>query len=69
MEKIIEYVKERYNNMPMFVTENGEWIYSFLISLKWINDFWVTSSTNLKSSLWSVSNVLTLFKVIVLESL
>uniref|UniRef100_F6H271 Beta-glucosidase 18 n=1 Tax=Vitis vinifera TaxID=29760 RepID=F6H271_VITVI len=23
MEKIIEYVKERYNNMPMFVTENG----------------------------------------------
>ena len=48
MEKVIEYVKERYNNMPMFVTENGEWIYSFLISLKWINDFWVTSSTNLK---------------------
>ncbi|BFG29286.1 hypothetical protein CerSpe_155600 [Prunus speciosa] len=23
MEKIIDYVKQRYNNMPMFVTENG----------------------------------------------
>lgn len=24
MEKIIDYVKKRYNNKPMFVTENGE---------------------------------------------
>jgi hypothetical protein len=24
MEKIVNYMKERYNNMPMFVTENGE---------------------------------------------
>uniref|UniRef100_A0A2P2KYB9 Beta-glucosidase 18-like n=1 Tax=Rhizophora mucronata TaxID=61149 RepID=A0A2P2KYB9_RHIMU len=23
MEKIVNYVKERYNNMPMFITENG----------------------------------------------
>lgn len=24
MEKIINYVKNRYHNMPMYVTENGE---------------------------------------------
>lgn len=24
MEKIINYVKERYHNLPMYVTENGE---------------------------------------------
>ncbi|KAJ0037955.1 hypothetical protein Pint_22679 [Pistacia integerrima] len=23
MEKVINYVKERYNNIPMFITENG----------------------------------------------
>lgn len=23
MEDIVDYIKERYNNMPMFVTENG----------------------------------------------
>ncbi|XP_059456055.1 beta-glucosidase 4-like [Corylus avellana] len=23
MEKIIDYIKKRYNNKPMFVTENG----------------------------------------------
>lgn len=24
MENIIAYIKERYNNIPMFITENGE---------------------------------------------
>ena len=24
MEKIVNYAKNRYNNLPMFVTENGE---------------------------------------------
>lgn len=24
MEKIIDYLKQRYNNLPMFVTENGK---------------------------------------------
>lgn len=26
MEKVVNYVKERYNNIPMFITENGEFI-------------------------------------------
>lgn len=24
MEKIVNYMKERYNNIPMFITENGK---------------------------------------------
>lgn len=24
MEKIMDYLKERYDNVPMYVTENGE---------------------------------------------
>lgn len=24
MEKMVTYVKERYNNTPMFITENGK---------------------------------------------
>lgn len=24
MEKIVNYIKERYNNTPMYITENGE---------------------------------------------
>lgn len=24
MEKIVTYVKDRYNNTPMFITENGK---------------------------------------------
>lgn len=24
MEEIVDYVKERYNNIPMYITENGE---------------------------------------------
>lgn len=27
MEKIVTYIKERYNNIPMFITENGEYKY------------------------------------------
>lgn len=26
MEDIVDYIKERYNNMPMFITENGTYI-------------------------------------------
>lgn len=26
MNKIVTYIKERYNNIPIFVTENGKWI-------------------------------------------
>lgn len=25
MEDIIDYIKKRYNNMPIFVTENGNY--------------------------------------------
>lgn len=26
MNKIVTYIKERYNNIPIFITENGKWI-------------------------------------------
>lgn len=26
MEEIIDYLKEKYHNTPMFITENGEYI-------------------------------------------
>lgn len=25
MEKTVTYIKDRYNNIPMFITENGEY--------------------------------------------
>jgi len=31
MEKIVTYIKERFNNIPMFITENGEYIYPSLL--------------------------------------
>lgn len=27
MEEIVDYVKERYNNIPMYITENGEFFF------------------------------------------
>lgn len=38
MEKTVTYLKERYNNLPMFITENGECIkINFYINYSLIN--------------------------------
>lgn len=33
MEKVVNYVKERYNNIPMYITENGEFFFYVCSSL------------------------------------
>ncbi|KAH0986717.1 hypothetical protein GBA52_013894 [Prunus armeniaca] len=45
MEKIIDYVKQRYNNMPLFVTENevadvrGYFVWSVMDNFEWVKGY------------------------------
>lgn len=34
MEKIVNYVKDRYNNIHMYITENGEFFFPMFITYK-----------------------------------
>lgn len=45
MEGIVEYIKERYHNMPMFVTENGNLPFEtiYMNWIPWCWSAWISS--------------------------
>ena len=37
MEQIVKYVNQRYENIPLYVTENGEWQWTHEFAMHYVN--------------------------------